>query len=83
MFEGEYLHGKRWNGIGYDINGIREFKIKNGKGNIKEYYSNGNLRFEGKYLKGERNGKGKEYYETGELEFEGEYLIGERNGKGK
>ena len=34
-------------------------EIWNGKG--KEYYSNGKLKFEGKYLNGKRNGKGKEY----------------------
>ena len=38
----------------------------------------------GKYLIGEKNGKGKEYnYKNGKLEFEGEYLNGKRNGKGK
>ena len=36
-FEGEYLSGKKWNGIGYKINGKKEFEIKEGKGNIKEY----------------------------------------------
>ena len=39
--------------------------------------------FEGKYIKGERNGKGKEYHNN-ELIFEGEYLNNKRwNGKGK
>ena len=34
---------------------------RNGKG--KEYYSNGELKFEGEYLNGKRwNGKGKQYY---------------------
>ena len=59
------------------------YEIKNGIGNIKEYYYNGKLKFEGEYLNGERNGKGKEYYKYGKLIFEGEYLNGERNGKGK
>ena len=36
------------------------------------------LIFEGKYIKGERNGKGKEYYENGKLKFEGDYLNGKR-----
>ena len=82
-FEGEYLNGKKWNGNGYNINGNIEYKIKDGKGYIKEYNLNGELEFEGEYLNGERNGKGKEYYKNGELEFEGEYLNGERNRKGK
>ena len=48
-----------------------------------DYYDNDELKFEGEYLKGERNGKGKEYYENGNLLFEGEYLNGKKNGKGK
>jgi len=82
-FEGEYLNGKRWNGKGYNKNGIIEFEIKIGNGKGKEYYDNGKLKFEGEYLNGEKNGKGKEYYTDGKLEFEGEYLDGKRwNGKG-
>ena len=83
IFEGDYLNGKKWNGNGYNINGNKEFEIKDGKGIIKEYNDNGQLQFEGEYLNGERNGKGKEYHENGELKFEGEYLNGKRNGKGK
>ena len=30
LFEGEYLNGKRWNGLGYNINGKLEYEIKNG-----------------------------------------------------
>ena len=42
------------------------------------------LIFKGKYLNGERSGKGVEYYSNGKLKFEGEYLNGERwNGKEK
>jgi len=41
------------------------------------------LKFEGNYIKGERNGKGKEYYENGKLMYEGEYLNGKKRGKGK
>ena len=43
----------------------------------------GQLKFEGEYLNGKRNGKGKEYNNDGQLIFEGEYLNGVRNGKGK
>ena len=50
-FEGEYIDGKRWNGKGYDYNGNVAYEIKEGKGNIKEYYyDNGKLEFEGEYL---------------------------------
>ena len=48
----------------------------NGKG--KEYYYNGQLKFEGEYLNGKRNGKGKEYDWDGQLEFDGEYLNGNK-----
>ena len=36
IFEGEYLKGKRWNGKGYNKNGIIDFKIKEGNGKGKE-----------------------------------------------
>ena len=50
----------------------------------KEYDYNGNLRFEGKYLNGAKNGKGKEYDYEGNLIFDGEYLNGKKyNGNGK
>ena len=47
---------------------------RNGKG--KEYYSDGELKYEGGYLNGKRNGKGKgiEYNNNVILEFDGEYL---------
>ena len=38
---------------------------------VKEYYENGNLKFEGEYLYGLKTGKGKEYNEIGELTYEG------------
>ena len=69
-----YLNGKRWNGIGYNKNGIIECEIKNGNGKGKEFYFNGELMLEGEYIYGERNGKGKEYNPNIELEYEGEYL---------
>ena len=83
LFEGEYLNGMRHgkgkeycgNRLEYDgeyLNGER-----NGKG--KEYYYNGDLIFEGEYLKDKRwNGKGKEFDYKGKLIFEGEYSNGER-----
>ena len=43
---------------------------------------NGNLKYEGEYLNGKRNGKGKEYDLYGQLKFEGEYLYGQKR-KGK
>ena len=81
IFKGEYLNGKRWNGKGYDAENNIVYELINGKGFIKEYHYNNELKFEGEYLNGEKNGKGKEYKWNGV--FEGEYLNGEKNGKGK
>ena len=84
IFEGEYLNGKRWNGKGYNNNGIKEFTLKNGNGKGKIYNYYGKLEFEGEYKNGKRNGKGKEYNYDGKLIFEGEYLNGKSFiGKGK
>ena len=49
---------------------------RNGKG--KEYYKDGELKYEGEYLNGKRNGKGKEYDNNSELEFERDYFHGKR-----
>ena len=80
IFEGEYINGLRWNGKGYDNNNEVVYELKNGNGYVKEYYNEGELKFEGEYLNGEKNGKGKVYDYDGSLEFEGEYLNGKRNG---
>ena len=83
-FEGEYLNGKQWNGKGFNSNNKNIiYKLKDGKGNVKEYEKYGKLKFEGEFLNGKRNGKGKEYYSNEILKFEGEYLNDKRNGKGK
>ena len=57
----------------------REIEYENDlkTGYIKEYDSEGQLIFEGKYVNDKRNGKGKEYYKK-ELIFEGEYLYDSR-----
>ena len=51
-------------------------------GNIKEYYTNGNIKFEGIYLYGYKL-SGKEYKIDKTLQFEGEYLFNKKwDGKG-
>ena len=83
-FEGEYLNGKKWNGKGYDRNGIILYELKNGNGDgfIKDYddyYED--LVFEGEYKNGEKNGKGILSGEYGII-FDGEFLNGKMwNGK--
>ena len=47
-FEGEYLKGKIWNGICYNYYENKKYKIENGSGYIKEYDSEGVLKFEWK-----------------------------------
>ena len=78
----EYLNGKLWNMKQYDINNNIINEIINGKGSIKLYHYNGNLRIE-EYLNGERNGKCKEYNIEGNIIHECEYLNGKKTGKEK
>ena len=65
-FEGQYLYGEKWNGKGYNYDGINDFEIKNGNGKGNEYDYEGKVVFEGEYLNGKKNGKGKEYFEVRE-----------------
>ena len=81
FFEGEYLYDKKWEGKAYDKMNNIIFELHEGKGFVKEF-SGDRLQFEGKYLYGERNGKGKDYYYDGSI-YECEYINGKRNGKGK
>ena len=81
-FDGEFLFNERWNGIGFDPLGNTVYELQNGNGNIK-IYENGNLIFEGDYLKGKITGKGKQYDRNGNLIYKGEYLNSQWNGKGK
>ncbi len=53
-FERGYFNGKVWNGKGYNPKGNNEFEIKDGKGNIIEYYNIGKLKFKGEYLNGDK-----------------------------
>ena len=85
-FKGEYLRGKKWNGIlkttimcshGYH----NEYKIKNGKGDFAEFEDS--IFYEGFFLNGEKNGKVKEYNDNSILKFDGEYILGQKNGKVK
>ena len=64
---------KKLNMIIYNKKYQNKFEIK------IDYYK----KISGKYIIGERNGKGKEYYiNTNELIFEGNYFNGKKNGKG-
>ena len=54
---------KKYNGKGYDENGNIIYELKNGTGKVKEYWNNGELKFEGEYLNGERHGKEFDYFD--------------------
>ena len=54
-FEGEYLNGKRWNGIFRAGRNI--YKLKNGRGFTLVF--DGSNFYEGEFINGEKNGKGK------------------------
>ena len=73
----KYFEGNR-NGFGkiYKLN-------PSDNHNEKNRIDYGKLLFEGKFLKGKKNGKGKEFYENGQLKFEGKYSNGNKiKGKG-
>ncbi len=36
IFEGEFINGKRWNGLGYDKKNNKFYEFTNGEGYIKE-----------------------------------------------
>ena len=83
-YEGQYLFDKKRNGKVYDKNGNIIYELNQGNGKVKEFNILGKFIFEGKYLKGKKNGKGIEYkYWDGKILYEEEYLNGKRNGKGK
>ena len=81
-FEGEYYHGKRWNGKGYYKNGNIKYEIKDGKKIIidKNYiYDDEDFIID--LLNRDKNGieKGDNFT----FKIEGEYSNGQRNEKGK
>ena len=79
-FKGEYIKGKKWNGIIYSnsLDGYISGELKNGDGLVKEYNEYGEIIFDGKYFNGVRDGRGTEYFLGEELIFEGEYLNGKK-----
>ena len=81
VFEGEYLNGKKWNGIFIKDYSSNNSELKDGKRfGIEINYDNS---YEGEFINGEKNGKGEEYYFWKNKLSEGEYSNGKRNGKGK
>ncbi len=65
--------------IGIVIEAIKEYK-KNGEG--KEYYENGNLKYEGNFEEDEYEGDGT-FYGENSIKYIGQFKKGKKNGKGK
>ena len=85
IYEGDFSIGKKWNGNIYNSKTKKIYEIKEGNGNVIEYYDSQKLEFDIEYLNGEK-GKGmvREYYDDGKtLLFECEYKDGDLNGQGK
>ena len=78
----EYKDGKILNSIG-EKNGNLEFELIQGKGNYREYNSNGKLIFDGYYFNTKRWEGIFKQYDDNFLIFEGEYINGNVSGKGK
>ena len=68
----------RLKGIEYNVSHIIKYERKVEEEFIKEYYPDGKMKFEGKYLNNGKNGIRKEYYPNGKLESEEEYLNGKK-----
>ena len=85
IFEGEYYIGKRWNGIIYNSKLGTIYEIKEGYGNVIEYYDSKKMEFDIEYSNGERaKGKVKQYFDDGKtLLFECELKDNELNGQGR
>ena len=82
-FEGEFLFDKKYSGIGYDENGKIKYELKNGNGNVIEYYEE-RVIFIGNYLNGFKHGFGSEFDKyDGKLIYKGEFLNGKKHGPGK
>ena len=87
-YEIEYKDGLLWNVKGYNKNEVfnsLDFEIKNGDGNMKDYYSDKVLKFNGNYKGGKKNGKVYSYYNNPniKMEYEGEYIDNIKNGEWK
>ena len=84
LYEGEYLFDNKWDGKGYDGNGGIIYELNNGVGTLIEYYTPGQIKFEGEICNGIRHGKGKEYFYPfcycHPFTDEGKYLNGQRHG---
>ena len=80
-YVGEYLFNQKWNGKIYDKNGTVIYEIINGTGSIKDYYSDGELKYQGIFSN--EQGNIIKYGSYGQIIYEGRFKNGEKNGEGK
>ena len=73
--EGKLIHKSSDYYIGNMLNGLKQ-----GKGKL--YYKNGNIKYDGDFVKDKFEGNGKYYYENGEY-YNGQWFNGFKQGKGK
>ena len=70
------MNGNKWEGTGYNFEGIKIFDLKDGKGKIKEYNEDGILIFEGELNNGKKwNGT------IYDMDRKNKYVIKEGNSK--
>ena len=78
---------KQGKGIEYHKNGNipNEGNFINDKydGNVKLYYDNEKVEYEGLFSKGLKQGKGIEYHKNENIHYEGDFKNGKYEGKGK
>jgi antitoxin component YwqK of YwqJK toxin-antitoxin module len=85
--KGEYIDGNREGAWFYELNNYREegtYKNDKRDGEWKHFYiPGGNLRFIGKFVDGNPDGRHKFYYPNGNINQEGEYRAGNKEGAWK
>lgn len=67
LYEGEFIHGF----FG---------KLANGIGT--SYWPNGNVKYKGRWVDGQRNGEGTGYWASGNIHYEGKWVNDKRHGRG-
>ena len=81
--EEEYINDKLWNLKEYNRYSNLINEIKEGKGIIKEYNSNGNIICQYEFKNGKLNGKKYSYYDNNNIKSEDNYVKDEKNGPSK
>ena len=85
--KGEFIEGQKEKLWVYELGDYKEegnYKEDKRDGAWKHYYTNnGKLRFEGKYIDGNPDGKHVYYYPDGKVKEDGRYIVGRKEGDWK